>query len=141
MGFLGWIKGRAARQQQPATETAKRPERAKEMYTRQAAEEVANRLAPTPDQQDRARRIGEEMRKATQHLGQSGPAPSDAPADGGSNSAQLQKQHQQDKAQETLSPTDDAKGKTAAREKHPVQEKPPQRAPQTLPRRPPSWER
>lgn len=140
MAFLDFIKNRAA--QQPAAEKAEqqKPETAKEMYSRQDAQAKANRIAPTPDQQSRAQKIGEEMRKATQHL-QQPPTASPSAGEGSSNAAQLQKQNQQGKAQEALSPTDDAKGKTAVQEKQPAPAKTTERAQQTVARRPPSWER
>ena len=141
MDLLGFIRDRAGKQQPSTAEsTQQKPETAKEMYSRQAVEEKANRIAPTPDQEARAQKIGEELRKATQHMEQPSKASTNAPAEGGGNAAQRQNQNHQAKAQESLSPTDDASGKTAGQEKSPVQEKAPERA-QTIARRPPSWER
>jgi hypothetical protein len=140
MAFLDWMKNRG--QQSPAAEPKQqKPETAKEMYTREVAQEKANRIAPTPDQEQRAQKIGEVLNKATQHREQSAPAPSNAPDEGSTNAAQLQNQNQQGKAQEGLSPTDDARGKTAGQEQQPAPEKTTERAQQTVARRPPSWER
>jgi hypothetical protein len=143
VAFLDFVKNRNASQQQPVAEKsqAQKPETAKEMYTREAAQEKANRVAPTADQEARAQKIGDELRKATQHLEHRDFGPSNAPAGSGSNAPQLQKQNKQDKAQEALSPTDDAAGKTAVQDKQPKQEKASDRRPQTVPRRAPSWER
>ena len=151
MGFVDWIKNRQANQQQSVAQNTQeqKPETAKQMYNREDAEQKANRIAPTPDQEARAQKIGEELRKPSQDPGERGSAPSHAPApsESGGNAAQRQNQSHQDKAQKALSPTDDAAGKTAAQEKQPRQEKPPAqekpkgRAPQTVPRRAPSWER
>jgi hypothetical protein len=142
MALLDFIKNRNASPQQSVAETTQqqKPETAKEMYSRQAVEDKANRVAPTPDQEARAQKIGEEMRSAMQPQERSSPAPSNAPGEGGTNAAQLQNQNHQGKAQESLSPTDDARGKTAAHERQPAPEKAAER-PQTIARRPPSWER
>jgi hypothetical protein len=143
MALLDFMKNRNASQQQSVANKPQeqKPETAKEMYTREAVQEKANRIAPTPDQEQRAQKIGEEMRKATQHLEQPAPPAANAPADGGSNAALLQKQNHQGKAQEAMSPTDDAAGKTAAQDKQPAPEKTTQRQEQTVPRPRPSWER
>jgi hypothetical protein len=148
MAFLDFIKNRQASEPQPAAQKsqeqkpdAAKPETAKEMYTREAAQEKANRIAPTPDQKQRAQKIGEVLNKATQHRDQAAPARPDAPDEGGTNDAQIQKQNQQGKTQEALSPTDDARGQTVAQEQQPAPEKTTERAQQTVARRPPSWER
>jgi hypothetical protein len=147
MALVDFMKGRKAGQQQAVAgktqeqnPQASNTETAKEKSTRLAVEEKTNRVAPTPDQEARARVIGEEMRKATQHSEQRGTAAPDTPADAGSNAAKLQKQDHQNKTQEALSPTDDAAGKAATQKKPQGQEKPSPR-PQTLPRPRPSWER
>jgi hypothetical protein len=130
-----WMKNRPAAPQPPKQEA---PETAKEMYTRQTGQEKATERAITPEIKAQADRALATINKASRHL-QSEPAA--AAPDGGSNAAQLQKQNHQEKAQAALSPTDAAAGKTAAQDKEKAPEKPVSRTPQTLPRRPPSWER
>jgi len=142
MSFLDFIKNREG--QRPVAEQQsqqQQPETAKQMYTREAAEEQANRIAPTADHESQARKIGDEMRKATQPAQELVPAAPDAPSDQGSNNAYLQNQNNQDRAQEALSPTDNAAGKTAIQEPAPAQDKAPGQTPRTLPRPTPSWER
>ncbi len=113
MAFLDFIKNR---DQQPAQQAAK-PETAKEMYSREAAQEKANRIDPTPEQVEKAQKIGETLRKATQHIGNDNAPQADASSNGSQSSpaAEMQKQNGQDKAQAALSPTDNASGKTARR--------------------------
>jgi hypothetical protein len=138
MALLDFIKNRNAQTQQPAAENtqAQKPETAKQMYTRQAGEEKATQKPITPEIKAQADRATAATEKATQHQqAYSAPAP-----EGSTNTAHLQNQNRQDKTQASLSPTDDAKGKTAAQEKRPAPEKTPER-PQTMARRPPSWER
>lgn len=138
MALLDFIKNRNAQTQQPAAENtqAQKPETAKQMYTRQASEVKVAQRPITPEIKAQADRATAAMEKATQHQqAHSAPAP-----EGSSNTAHLQNQNQQDKTQAALSPTDDAKGKTAGQEKQPKPEKAPER-PQTIARRPPSWER
>jgi hypothetical protein len=142
MAFLDFINNRQG--QRPGGEQQsqqQKPETAKQMYTQEAAREKANRIAPTADQEQRAQKIGDEMRKGTQPTQEAAPVAASAPDDRGSNAAQLQNQSQQGKEQKALSPTDDAAGKTAVQEKQPSQEKAPERPQQTVARRPPSWER
>ena len=107
------------------------------MYTRQASEEKAAQRPITPEIKAQADRATAAMEKATQHQqAHSAPAP-----EGSTNTAHLQNQNQQEKTQAALSPTDDAKGKTATQEKAPAPEKTTERTQQTIARRPPSWER
>src|ERR1035438_631295 len=115
MAFLDFMKERT-QAQTPVAETshqqkpeAVRPLTAKEMYTRESAQEKANRIAPTPDQEQRAQKIGEELSKATQHREQSAPARPNAPDEGSTNAAQIQNQNQQDKTQEALSRSEESR--------------------------------
>jgi hypothetical protein len=142
MRFLDFIKNRE--DQSTATEQQsqqQQPETAKQMYTREAIEDKANRVAPTPDQEKRAQQIGDEMRKTTPLAPEASPAPPAAPEDQGSNSAQLQNQSNQDKTQESLSPTDSTTGKTAVPEKAPAPETTAEPTQKTIARPAPSWER
>lgn len=140
MALLEFIKNRNASQQQSIANKSpeQKPETAKEMYSREAAREKAAERPITPEIKAQADRAMATIDKASQHL-QSQPAP--AAPDGGTNAAQLQKQNHQEKAQEALSPTDSAAGKTAAQDKEKAPEKPVSRSPQTVPRPRPSWER
>ena len=140
MALLDFIKNRNAAQQQSV---ANRPqeqnsETAKEMHTRQAAQEKAAERPITPEIKAQADRAMATINKASEHLQ---PQPAPAAPDGGSPAAHLQKQNHQENAQPALSPTDGAAGKTAAQDKEKAPEKPVSRTPQTVQRRPPSWER
>jgi hypothetical protein len=139
MSLLDFIKNR--RSQQESTDQQPKPETAKEMYTREAIEENANRVGATPDQEKRAQQIGEEMRTATQSSPRLTTAPPDAPTDQSGNTAHLQNQSNQDKAQEALSPTDGFAGKTALQETSVAQETTNERKQNTIARPAPSWER
>jgi hypothetical protein len=141
MAFLDFIRNRNRQQSVAQTSQERKPETAKAMYTRQAMEEKANRVAPTQDQEARARKIGEEFRKATQHSEQPVRPPSNGPNDDTNRAAQRDKQNRQDKTQEALSPTDGTAGKTASQEKPAPPDMTPPRNPPTLPRPRPSWER
>lgn len=142
MALLDFIKNRDV--QRPVSEQQSQqqaPETAKQMHTREAAEERANRVAPTPDQEARAKKIGEEMLKGTQSAQERPATVTEAPADQGTNSAHLQNQNHQNKTQEALSPTDGARGKTAVQEKVSAPERAPEQTQKTMARTTPSWER
>ncbi len=149
MGFKDWMrKGQESAKQSVAQNAQEqRPQTAREMYNRLGAREKASRVAPTADQEARARKIGEEMREMHPGSGGAAPAQTDATGSGGSPQAQRQKQEGQDVGQAALSPTDGSAGKTAGQEKHtteetrPKREKPVVQRPKTFPRRRPSWER
>ena len=140
MPFLDFIKNRNVSQQQSVANKPQdqKPETAKEMNSREAAQEKAAEKPITPEIKAQADRAMATINKASQHLQ---PQPAPAAPDGGSPAAQLQKQNHQEEAQPALSPTDGAAGKTAAQDKEKAPEKPVSRNPQTVPRRPPSWER
>ena len=140
MPFLDFIKNRNVSQQQSVANKPQdqKPETAKEMHSRQAAQEKAAEKPITPEIKAQADRAMATINKASQHLE---PQPAPAAPDGGSPAAHLQKQNHQEKAQPALSPTDGAAGKTAAQDKEKAPEKPVSRTPQTVPRRQPSWER
>ena len=140
MALLDFIKNRNAAQQQSVANRPQeqKPETAKEMHTRQAAQDKAAERPITPEIKAQADRAMATINKASQHLQ---PQPAPAAPDGGSPAAHLQKQNHQDNAQPALSPTDGAAGKTAAQDKEKAPEKPVSRTPQTVQRRPPSWER
>jgi len=140
MAFLDFIKNRNVSQQQSVANKPQdqKPETAKEMHSRQAAQEKAAEKPITPEIKAQADRAMATINKASQHLE---PQPAPAAPDGGSPAAHLQKQNHQEKAQPALSPTDGAAGKTAAQDKEKAPEKPVSRTPQTVPRRQPSWER
>jgi hypothetical protein len=141
MAFLDFVNNRQAAQQQAVAQKSQeqKPETAKEMYARQDTKEQAATKPITPEIKAQADRAMATMNKATEHV--QSPAKQPAPETGSAPQAQLQNQSRQDKAQEALSPTDGASGKTALQDKEKAPDKAPQRAPQTMPRRPPSWER
>jgi hypothetical protein len=142
MAFLDFVRNRQESQQQSVAQTSReqKPETAKEMYTRQDAQEKTAASKPiTPEIKAQADRAMATMNKASEHV--QSPAKRTAPETGSAPQAQLQNQSRQDETQEALSPTDGASGKTALQDKEKAPEKAPQRAPQTMPRRPPSWER
>jgi hypothetical protein len=141
MGFLGWIRNRSAAQQQAVANTSQgpKPENAKQMYAREAAQEKASAKPITAEIKAQADRALATINRASQHA-QPGP-PQAAPENAGSPEAHLQKQHGQGRAQEALSPTDAATGQTATQDKGKTPDAIPSRAPQTIPRPRPSWER
>jgi hypothetical protein len=149
MAFLDFLKDRAVRQQPDADKSqTPKPEMAKQMYTREAAQERANQkpLTLEPRQQTELDAVRARLEKATQHLGpDSTPPPSPIPADSsGSRESMRQNMTAQDKEAPALSPTSGQAGKTAidkAPENSPEPAKPAPTKPPTLPRRPPSWER
>jgi hypothetical protein len=138
MAFLDFVRNR---QQQPAQEQAQnqKPETAKDMYARQAVQEKADARPITPAIKAQADRALATMNKASQHVDPQSKA--GASESSGSPQAQLQKQNNQDKTQEALSPTDNAAAKTALQKTEKAPEQTTQRASQTIARRPPSWER
>jgi hypothetical protein len=143
VAFLDFIRNRqtSAQQSVASTQQAQKPETAKQMYTREAANEKVNR---TPvermpeDQRAKAREIGARLDKATHHLNQEVPAV--APSDGMNNQAAMrQSMTGQERTAPALSPTGGHAGRTPS-DTPPV--KTPEKArPQTLPRTTPSWER
>jgi len=142
MAFLDFVNNRQAAQQQAVAQKSQeqKPETAKEMYTRQDTQEKTAASKPiTPEIKAQADRAMATMNKASEHV--QSPAKRTAPETGSAPQAQLQNQSRQDKAQEALSPTDGASGKTAIQGKEKAPDKTPQRAQQTVPRRAPSWER
>jgi hypothetical protein len=141
MAFLDFVNNRQAAQQQSVAQTSQeqKPETAKEMYARQDTKEQAAAKPITPEIKAQADRAMATMNKASEHV--QSPAKRTAPETGSAPQAQLQNQSRQDKAQEALSPTDGAAGKTAIQGKEKAPEKAPQRAQQTVQRKPPSWER
>jgi hypothetical protein len=150
MGFVDWIKNRG---QQPAAEqTSQQPsETAKQMYTREAAEEKAKPISQIPpDQQARVDQVKSDMQKATQVQGEASQAPSHSSEDGASPEAMAQKSMSQDKTAPKLSPTSAKDGMRPSDEERSApaetpsqsQEKSPESSQQrTIPRPPPSWER
>jgi len=141
MALLDFIRNRQESQQQSVAQTPQeqKPETAKEMYSRQDAQEKAASKTITPEIKAQADRAMATMNKASEHV--QSPSKRTAPETGSAPQAQLQNQSRQDKTQESLSPTDGTAGKTAVQGKEKAPEKTPQRAQQTVPRRAPSWER
>jgi hypothetical protein len=140
MGFLNWIKNHnAAREQSVANRTqGPKPENAKAMYAREAAQEKAAEKPITPEIKEKADRALATINKVAQHLGQA--ATPAAPETSWSPSAQLQRRDGQEKTQAALSPTDGTTGRTPSKERAKTPEKSPER-PKTLTRPRPSWER
>ena len=140
MGFIAWITGR----NKPQRPTQQRPREQKPEYARQKAirEDAADRANQKPitaETKTIADRALATIKKAPERFEWT-PVPA-APVSSGTPAARLQKQDHQGKAQEALSPTDDATGKTSSQHKAKAPDNAPQRRPQTLPRTPPSWER
>jgi len=115
MAFLDFIKNRNASRQQPVADhaQAQKPETARQMYAREAAQDKAAEKPITPEIKAYTDRALAAITKATQHISPQAPPPA---SDGGTQAAQLQKQHNQDKTQAALSPTDGTVGKTALQE-------------------------
>jgi hypothetical protein len=156
MAFLDFVRNSGTGQEQSAagnTQTQK-PATAKEMYKQQAEQEKPGRKALNqmpPDQQAKVEAISAKLQKATQHIQQKNTVQPGAPSDSGASPEPMrQNMAGQDKAAPALSPTSMQAGITAAEKgaTAPSQEssaKSPEkqalRARQTVPRRPPSWER
>jgi hypothetical protein len=152
MGFLSWVKRSDSGRQQSLPETTKKPETAKEMYTRADARDQANR---TPmdrmpaEQQLKVDAIKAKLEKATQHIDPNAQTPSPATGDGnGSREAMRQNMTGQEKAAAALSPTSAQAGKTPNENAPAPSTEPPAKTqdkavsrPQTVPRPRPSWER
>jgi hypothetical protein len=147
MALLDWMKERSA----PRQDAAQGPETAKEMYSRQAAEQPANKALEQmpPDQKAKVDAIKERLEKATQHIDKNAHSPSTAPTDSiGNREAMRQNMTGQDKTAHALSPTDYRTGRAAEGNAPEQSSKSPAKAPenstsrpQTLPRPRPSWER
>ena len=140
MRLLNWIKNRG---QQPVAEKPQTRETAKEMYSRQAAQEKATPMdRMPPDQQAKVEAIKASLEKATQHIDKSAHAPSSAPADGtGGREAARQNMTGHDKAAPALSPTSAQAAKPPSEKLPGKAPDKPQERPQTVPRPRPSWER
>jgi hypothetical protein len=139
MAFTDWIKNGSNAASKTAPEnTPPKITPVNERHAQEAAKTQEPAKPITPEIKAQAERATAALDKATQH--QQAPSAPASP-EGSSNAAQLQNQNQQDKTQAALSPTDDAKGKTATQENKPALEKTTERAQQTIARRPPSWER
>lgn len=133
MALLDFLKKRRQQTAQPKTQ----PETAKQMYTREAAQQTAAKPI-TPEIKAQADRAMATMNKASQHVQAASSAA--APETAESPAAQLQNQHGQGKTQAALSPTDGASGKTVSQDQvRPLET--PRKPQQTVARRPPSWER
>ena len=134
MAFLDFLKTRQQQTAAPKPQT----EAAKQMYTREAGQELAAVKPVTPELKAQAARVMTTMDKASYHL--QAASSKAAPETAGSPAAQLQNQHGQDKTQAALSPTDGASGKTVTQD----QVKPlatPKRPQQVVTRQAPSWDR
>jgi hypothetical protein len=154
MAFLDFIKNRMAKGQQadaPKPQQPK-PETAKQMYTREAAQpprqNTLNQISPERFLQ--VNEIRARLQKATQYAGQESPARQASPADAPvSQEAMRQNMTGQDKTTPALSPTSAQTGMTSVESGSSlrpaptpkVQQKSTPRPQQTVARRPPSWER
>lgn len=140
MGFIAWITGRNKPHQPPQQRPREQqPEYARQKAMREDAADKANQKPITAEIKTKADRALATIKKAPERFEWT--SVHDTPVSSGTPAARLQKQDHQDKAQEALSPTDDGAGKTASQDKVKAPDNAPQRRPQTLPRRPPSWER
>jgi hypothetical protein len=145
MALLDFIRNRNTSPQQAVANKPQeqKPETAKEMYARQAAQEKASQKTIAdmpPAQRARMDAIKAELQKASQHI--DGQAKAQPKMDtGGSREALRQNMTGQDKTAPALSPTSAQAGKPET-EKTPAKETPkPTPRPQTLPRPRPSGER
>ena len=153
MALLDFIKNRSNAQQTVANKPqAPKLETAKEMYSRQAAQQTANNRPleqMPPDQREKVDAIKERLEKATQHIDKSAQLPTAAPTDSMDNREALrQNQTGQDKTAPALSPTDHQTGRAVEANAHAPSNETPAKTPekpiaraQTLPRPRPSWER
>ena len=139
MSFVDFIRNRAANQQAAAKDAQQpKPDTAKQV------EEKAKPLdRMPPEQQAKVEEIKARLQKATQHIDKSPAAPAPAPADGAdSREAMRQKMTGQEKAAPALSPTSAQAGQPASETHSPSPTRQTvTKAPPTVPRRPPSWER
>jgi hypothetical protein len=147
MAFLDFIKNRQS-QQQPS-ESAAKPETAKEMYTREAGQEKPAFKPNELSQSDKASLTkAQELYQQGTSQGKDSPQVP-APAPEGATSAQpmAQMSMNQDKAAPALSPTSAQTGTRTNEQESPsapnesqTQSKAQEQA-KTMARRPPSWER
>jgi hypothetical protein len=153
MALLDFIKNR---KQQPSTEQTQnqKPETAKQMYAREAAQDRANQK-PEPQIADaekvKAKELGARIDAVAQETQQKVPAQTPAPESGASSpEPQRQMMTAQDKVAPSLSPTTAQAGTPAAeQEKNALAKGSPAQSQQksqeppkpTIARRPPSWER
>ena len=154
MGLLAWIRNRSAAQQQSVANKSQehRPENAKRMYAREAAQEKAN-LTPRDrmpaGQQAKVDKIKATLERATRHIDRNGQTHSPTQVEANdSREAVRQNMTAQDKVAPALSPTSAQHGKTAQEKPSTLSQEPPAKTPekprpgpQTLPRPRPSWER
>jgi len=152
MSFLDFIRNRQAQQQQSASQP--KPETAKEMYSREAAQDRAS-ARPVDQiphsQQEKVDGIKADLQQAMR--GANADAPQSAPvvAEGATGPQPMaQMSMNQDKAAPALSPTSAQAGTRLSEQDAPAQsqESPSaktrersQERQQTMARRPPSWER
>lgn len=137
MGFISWIVNK--RKEAPAATPGRRPENAKQMYTRQAATEKTPPVEQIPDKdKGAAKAIGERIDRMTQHLRNQLSEPSGQAGSGESPAAARQNMTGQETPQAALSPTDGRAGTIDGQAKQPEQAKPSVK--KTLPRPAPSWE-
>jgi len=148
MALLDFLKKRQQQTAQPKTQ----PETAKQMYTREAAQQTKRSSVEQmpPEQLQKVNEIRARIEKATRHAGQESPARpashADAPV---TQEAMRQNMTAQDKSAPAMSPTSAQAGMTSVGNGTPVrpaptpkaQQKAAQKPAQTIARRPPSWER
>lgn len=155
MGLLDFIKNRQGQSQATEQQSQQqRPETAKEMYTRQAAQERASQK-PEPQiadaEKSKAKELGGRIDIVAQGTQQIAPAQTPAPQ-GGASSPEPQRQMMtgQDKVAPPLSPTSAQLGKAAKEQDAPApsqdaaaksQERSQEQARRTIARTTPSWDR
>jgi hypothetical protein len=157
MAFLDFINNKqgqrpAGEQQSQQQSQQQKPETAKQMYTREAAQDAASRK-PEPQipdaEKSKARELGGRIDTAAQDIKQNAPAQA---AEGGASSPEAQRQMMtgQDKVAPPQSPTSAQKGTPATEKNAPApsqdassqsKERSQEQTRQTIARRPPSWER
>lgn len=146
MAFLDFIKNRMARPQQADAPKAQqsKPETAKQMYSREAAQPARqNNLDSLPgNERVRLDEIKARIEKATHYAGPDSPARQashgDAPV---SQEAMRQNMRAQDKNAPSMSPTSAQAGMTSVESGASLRPTPTPKVQQTVARRPPSWER
>ena len=150
MAFLDFIRNREAQQSAVRPAEQQKPETAKQMYSREAAQEkVAGQpMRLSPQTQAKVDEIKATLQSATRDLGSSGPA-APSTADGATNPQPMaQNMLAQSKQVPALTPTSAQAGTPSTGKDAPAQMQGPSvKAPersgreQTMPRTTPSWER
>ena len=113
MAFIDWIKEKVAAKQQPAPQAQQKPETAKEMYTRESAQDAAQRtpVAQMPESEKaKARELGETINNSSQPKPQNDNVKSETREGATSPQPMRQTMAQNDNHAPALSPTSAQRG-------------------------------